>query len=100
VLQPLLQPLALGHVGLDAQPVEGLALLVVHQGRLVPDPNHRAVPGDLPVLQRRRVPRPVGALVLGQHPLPVVRVEDLDPVSGLGEGFLSGVALDRLVLGA
>src|SRR5918998_617350 len=77
----LLDELLLGDVVLDTLPVEGAPLRVANEGRLVPDPDHPPVAGELAVLRLERLAGPVGALVLGEHPLAVVRVHDVQPVA-------------------
>ncbi len=96
----LLGLLALGDVRLHPEPVERLSPLVAHQRRLVPQPHPPPVFRELAVLHGEVVAALVGAFVLLQQPLPVLRVHDRDPVVGVGQALLRGVAQDGLVLGA
>ena len=97
--QRLLGLLLLGDVDVEALPVVRLSGLAKHQHGMVADPHHPAVLGQDPVLHVPGIPGAVDALVLGQHPLAVVRVDQRLPEVRLG-GLLGRVAEQLLVLRA
>src|SRR5918992_1799699 len=91
---------AFGYIGEDALPVQGMALSVPHQHRLVANPDHAAIARDLAELHRERLPRPVRAPVLRQDPLAVLGVGGAYPEVGVVYVFVGGVAHNLLDLGA
>ena len=95
-----LDELLLCDIVLDALPVERTPRFVAHEGRLVPDPDYPPVAGVLPVLGPEGLTGPVGPLVLGEHPLPVVRVHDVQPVVRVEQLPVHRVAEHALGLGA
>ena len=98
--QGLLDLLAFGKVEENPLPVDGVASLVAHQHRLVPNPHRAPVPGDKPVLQREGIPDPVEAGVLGHHALPVVGVEHALPEVVVFQERFRGVTQEVLHLRA
>lgn len=78
-----LRRLPLGDVVHHALPVERLAPFPAHQDRLVAQPHHRAVLGQLTVLGEERLAGLLGALVLGQYPLAVFGVEGAGQEAGV-----------------
>jgi hypothetical protein len=97
--EPLLAPaarllglLALGDVPSAPRASTAALPLAPDQRRLVPQPHQAAVPGELAELCGEGVATVVGAPVFCEHPLPVVGVHDLDPVVGVGDALLRGVA--------
>ena len=84
----LLRLLSLGDVEHEALPAEGMTIFVAHEHRLVAQPDHTTVPGEHPVLQGERVPGLAGTPVLGKHPPPVVGMQHLRPVVGIGRHLL------------
>src|SRR5918994_5122641 len=80
MLEPLLQGLALGKVVDNPLPVERFARFISQEDRFLADPHHRSVPGHQTVLFAEGFLSPrLEALVGGQDPLPIVRVEALGP---------------------
>src|SRR5215207_2150084 len=70
--QRLFGALAFRYVRKDPLPVQGVALSVSHQHRLVANPDNAAIAPHLAELYRERLPRLVRAPVLLQDPLPIV----------------------------
>src|SRR5215213_4615188 len=100
LLEGLLGPPALRNVYLDPEPVQGLPYCAPHQCRLVPQPYHGPVPGELPILHGKGFPGLVGAPILGEHPLLVFRMEDLRPEVRSRGAFLGSVGKHLLNLRA
>jgi hypothetical protein len=74
--------------------------VVGHQSRLVQEPVHAAVARDHAVLHSERLARRFRALVLGQHALAVVGMNDLDEELLVVGPLLHRVAEHRLELRA
>jgi hypothetical protein len=97
--QRLLGLLLLGDVDVVALPVVRLAVLAADQHGMVAKPHHPAVLGKGPVLHVPGVSGAVDALVLGQHPLAVLGMDQRLPEVRLRD-LLGRVAEQLLVLRA
>ena len=73
----------------------GFSVLVAHEDRLVPDPDHAVVGREHPVLEREWLAGLIGPSVLQLHLLAVVRVDPAEPIGGrVGEPLRGGHAED------
>src|SRR5215207_1686826 len=81
--QRLFGALAFRYVRKDPLPVQGVALSVSHQHRLVANPDNVAIAPHLAELYRERLPRQVRAPILLQDPLPIVGVDGAYPEVGI-----------------
>ena len=84
----LLCALSVGDVDHHALPVHRAGELVLHHGRLLAHPDDASVSGDHPVLREERREGAPRCDVRGDHPLAVVRVEDVEPELVLGQPSL------------
>jgi hypothetical protein len=96
----LLRLFAVGDVDHHALPEPGQPVVVPDEHRLVTDPDGPALAGHEPVLLDERLAALVGAQVLRQHTLAVVRVQELHPQVGVGGPGLRGIAQDGFDLRA
>ena len=96
----VLRALALGDVDHHSLPVGEAGRLVLDDGRLLGHPDHVAVTGDHPVLGDERRQGAARARVLVDHPVSVVRVQDLQPELVVGQPRLARIPHQALDLRA